>query len=367
MAGNEPAPPAIEVGRIDGARVAAVTRYGRPTDLLADRADAPSEVGAIVLGRVAGRHGASGGAFVEIGGARPGFLAKGNGKPGEPIVVQVTDDPRPGKGADLTADVALAGRALVHRPFGRGVTASRALPPAVAESGRARLAAVDPPGGWILRRGLALLPETAIAAEVAWLTERAEALRRAAAGAEPPGLLEPAPGVAERLILDTPGAAAVTCEDPAEARRLAAWARRAAPDLVPRIAAGPAPALEEVPALLMPRQPLPSGGAITIEATAALTAVDVDSAADTDPARVDCEAAVAVARLLRLGNIGGTVAIDFLTAARPEGFRAVRRSLARATADDPQPVAIAERAPFGVVLLTRRRRGRPLAAVLGAD
>ena len=76
---------------------------------------------------------------------------------------------------------------------------------------------------------------------------------------------------------------------------------------------------------------------------------------------------MAVARLLRLGNIGGTVAIDFLTAARPEGFRAVRRSLARATADDPQPVAIAERAPFGVVLLTRRRRGRPLAAVLGAD
>lgn len=366
MAGPAPAPPAIEVGRIDGARIAAVLRQGRPTDLLADRADAPSEVGAVYLGRVAGRHGASGGAFVEIGGARPGFLAKGKGRPGEAIVVQVTDDPRPGKGADLTGDVALAGRGLVHRPFGRGVTASRALPPAVADMGRARLAAVDPPGGWILRRGLALLPEAAVVAEIAWLTERAEALRQVAAGIEPPGLLEPAPGVAERLVLDTPGIAAVTCEDPADAGRLAAWARRAAPDLAPLVTPGPVPALDEVPALVRPRQPLPSGGAITIETTAALTAVDVDSAADTDPARVDREAATAVARLLRLGNIGGTVAIDFLTAARPEGFRAVRQALVRATADDPQPVAIAERAPFGVVLLTRRRRGRSLAAILGA-
>ena len=70
---------------------------------------------------------------------------------------------------------------------------------------------------------------------------------------------------------------------------------------------------------LKPRVDLPSGGYVIIEPTEALTVIDVNSGSFTRSANAretvlwtNCEAAIEIARQLKLRNIGGVIIIDFI-------------------------------------------------------
>ena len=70
---------------------------------------------------------------------------------------------------------------------------------------------------------------------------------------------------------------------------------------------------------LKPRVDLPSGGYIIIEPTEALTVIDVNSGSFTRSATAretvlwtNCEAAVEIARQMRLRNIAGVIVVDFI-------------------------------------------------------
>lgn len=80
--------------------------------------------------------------------------------------------------------------------------------------------------------------------------------------------------------------------------------------------------------------PLPSGGAIVIDHTEALVAVDVNSARATRGSdieetafRTNCEAADEVARQMRLRDLGGLIVIDFIDMNDPKNQRAVEQRL----------------------------------------
>jgi len=80
--------------------------------------------------------------------------------------------------------------------------------------------------------------------------------------------------------------------------------------------------------------PLPSGGAIVIDHTEALVAIDVNSARATRGAdiedtafRTNCEAADEVARQMRLRDLGGLIVIDFIDMAESKNQRAVEQRL----------------------------------------
>ncbi|MFT0534162.1 Rne/Rng family ribonuclease [Castellaniella hirudinis] len=107
---------------------------------------------------------------------------------------------------------------------------------------------------------------------------------------------------------------------------------------------------------------LPSGGAIVIDHTEALVAVDVNSARSTRGAdieetavRTNAEAADEVARQLRLRDLGGLIVIDFIDMEDSKNQRAVEQRLRDALHFDRARVQMGKISRFGLMELSRQR------------
>ena len=184
----------------------------------------------------------------------------------------------------------------------------------------------------------------------------------------------PADGRTGALLRAAPGPAAawwaehsetitqIVCASRAEAQRLKALLGAEAPveihtqgvDLF--AARGVEEAIE---AALEPTVPLPCGGSLVVEATAAVITIDVN----TGPAHIDTansEALIAVARELRRRNLAGHILVDVIPTRRGGTLPPL---LADLTAGDPA-VRVAGRTPLGMIELSRRRVGLSLAEVL---
>ncbi len=107
---------------------------------------------------------------------------------------------------------------------------------------------------------------------------------------------------------------------------------------------------------------LPSGGSIVIDPTEALTSIDVNSARATkggdieDTAfRTNCEAAVEVARQLRIRDLGGLVVIDFIDMENSRHQHEVEDKLRDALKLDRARVQLGRISRFGLMELSRQR------------
>lgn len=119
------------------------------------------------------------------------------------------------------------------------------------------------------------------------------------------------------------------------------------------------------------RVALAGGGAITIEPTTALTAIDVDSAGRTGEAdaerlalALNIEAAREAMRQLRLRAQGGLAAIDFVSMRQQPNRKAVEAALKDAAHGDPWGPIFAPMSRFGIVELSRAQFMRPVRDVL---
>ena len=107
---------------------------------------------------------------------------------------------------------------------------------------------------------------------------------------------------------------------------------------------------------------LPSGGAIVIDHTEALVAIDVNSARATRGGdieetafRTNLEAAEEVARQLRLRDLGGLIVIDFIDMESQKNQREVENRLRDALKYDRARVQIGKISRFGMMELSRQR------------
>ncbi|NLJ62445.1 MAG: Rne/Rng family ribonuclease, partial [Alcaligenaceae bacterium] len=107
---------------------------------------------------------------------------------------------------------------------------------------------------------------------------------------------------------------------------------------------------------------LPSGGAVVIDHTEALVAIDVNSARSTRGAdieetalRTNLEAADEVARQLRLRDLGGLIVIDFIDMEDNKNQRAVEQRLRDALHVDRARVQMGKISRFGLMELSRQR------------
>ncbi|WP_407351492.1 ribonuclease E/G [Luteimonas sp. R10] len=107
---------------------------------------------------------------------------------------------------------------------------------------------------------------------------------------------------------------------------------------------------------------LPSGGALVIDQTEALTAVDVNSARATKGGDIEetafhtnLEAADEVARQLRLRDLGGLVVIDFIDMSSNKHQREVENRLQNALKHDRARVQLGRISKFGLLEMSRQR------------
>jgi ribonuclease G len=205
---------------------------------------------------------------------------------------------------------------------------------------------------------------------------------QAALARDEPDLAIPAPdAVLELLRLFVgPALLRIAADSEALAGVVRAWLAKHAPDwkgVVEREPIGrtkleSAEIREQLEAALAPEVALPSGGVLTISPAAGLTAIDVDTeraaglSASATFARVNREAAVEIARQIRLRNLGGRIVIDFAGLGAGRQLPSAVAALRAAVADDPMAVQIAPPSSFGLVELLRRRERRTLAEMLGA-
>ena len=128
---------------------------------------------------------------------------------------------------------------------------------------------------------------------------------------------------------------------------------------------------EQILNLTTPRADLENGGYLVIERTEAMTVIDVNTGSftgkddlETTVFQTNLLAAREIARLVRLRNIGGIVAVDFIDM-QDEGHRlAVEEELAKAMADDKAKTRVFPMNELCVTLFTRKRTRNDLLSFL---
>lgn len=385
-----------------GARVALLQGAGNGRDGLGEavvevqieRADAASLVGSIRRGRVRRVVPGLKAAFVELGLERPGMLHVREtpmaGRAivdalhvGEHVLVQVIRDPVRDKGARLSMRPTLPGRRLALLPGQDRLAISQRIGDA-DEQGRLRALtqtareSLGTRHGCIIRSAAQGVGGDAIEAELGHLLSLWADVEEARGRVRVGEVLHQDLPLPLRAVRDlAPSEGAVTVNEPSTFGEIQRYMRQHAPELASRLSLheGPPSLFESagveraIDAALEPRVALPCGGHLVIEATEAMTTVDVNSGAfavagDDDVARVNREAAEALSRELRRRNVGGIVVIDFVEMPSRRHRREALDALRAGLADDPAATRVSGMSPLGLVELSRRRGGPSLAEQL---
>lgn len=368
-------------------------------DLAIEHAARRGLTGNVYMGRVVRVLPGMQAAFVEIGLARTAFLHADDlatrGAPpradirtlvreGDPLLVQVLKEPLGTKGARLTAHLAIPSRYLVLLPGDATIGVSGRI---TAEDERERLRDLvaagrgDAPDGYIVRTAAEGADAAALRADQDLLAHVWTAIRKRAAVAAVPSLVHADWPLEIRALRDLAqaGLSRVVVDSATVAARLRGFADEFLPDLAGRIEAcdDARPLFDrygiegEIARLLERRVELRSGGYLVIDQTEAMTTVDVNTGGfvghlDQEDTifRTNLEAATALARQLRLRNIGGIVIVDFIDMADAAHRAGVSEALAAAVAGDPGRPQVADVSPLGLVAMTRKRTRESLGHLL---
>jgi len=378
-------------------RIAAVLTDERVDELIV--AQGRYQIGDVYLGTVENVLPGIDAAFVNIGESeKNGFihvtdlgplrLKKGSAgitellEPRQKVLVQVMKEPTGTKGPRLTGNLALPGRYLVLQPHGQGVNISRRIS---SEAERNRLRAlgvlIKPPGaGLLIRTEADGISEDQLIDDLESLLRQWEAIQQAAETAAPPVLLNRDEDFIHRILRDHtgPDLARVVLDDPAAVARVTSFLGAEAETVLVEAHSEPADLLEHykvnaaIRDALKPRVDLPSGGYVIIEPTEALTVIDVNSGSFTRSANAretvlwtNCEAAIEIARQLKLRNIGGVIIIDFIDMDSRRDQLQLLEHFTTAVRDDAARPQIAQLTELGLVELTRKRQGQNIYELFG--
>lgn len=303
-------------------------------------------------------------------------------EPRQKVLVQVMKEPTGTKGPRLTGNLSLPGRFLVLQPHGQGVNISRRIN---GENERNRLRAlgvlIKPPGaGLLIRTEAEGISEDLLIDDLENLLRQWEGIQTAAESASPPVLLNRDEDFVHRVLRDlySPDVVRVVVDSADAVGRVQAFlgADQATlqvehhsdyPEILEHFRVNAA-----IRDALKPRVDLPSGGYVIIEPTEALTVIDVNSGSFTRSANAretvlwtNCEAAVEIARQLKLRNIGGVVIVDFIDMESRRDQLQLLEHFTQAVRHDGARPQIAQLTELGLVELTRKRQGQNIYELFG--
>ncbi len=382
----------------------ALTSQGIVQELHIERSMQRGQVGNLYLGRVARVLPGMQSAFIDIGQDRAAFIhvsdlrqnrhTRSQGDPvttipmekllfeGQTLLVQVIKDPMGTKGARLTTHISLAGRMLVYLPHEPHIGISQKIE---GEDERTTLrnriqalAGPDENGGFIVRTQAEAAADAELLADLDYLRALWANIQTRIKQQPVPSAIYVEPTLAQRVLRDmvTPDTRSITVDSRTVTQELLDWAERYTPSVRDRIHhyRGNRPLFdtasvdEEIDGALARRVELKSGGYLIIDQTEALTTVDVNTGSfvggrnfNDTIFKTNLEAAVAIARQLRLRNLGGIIVLDFIDMDDPEHQAAVLAELAKALAKDRTRTTISGFSQLGLVEMTRKRTRESLA------
>ena len=387
----------------------AVVENGAVQELHVERSLERGLVSNVYLGRVARVLPGMQSAFIDIGLERAAFLhvadvwhRQPDGEPpalarntapivpiekqvfeGQAIMVQVIKDPIGTKGARLSTQISIAGRLLVFLPQDDHVGVSQKIPPALRDSLRARLQALAGAqgGGFILRTNGEDASDTELAEDIAYLRKTWTRIKDASVKLPPGSLLHQDLDLLQRVLRDlvTDQTQAIRIDSRDQLDRLVEFGREFMPAAAAKLQhyKGERPIFdlfsidEEVARALGRRVELKSGGYLIIDQTEALTTVDVNTGGfvgarnfDDTIFKTNLEAAQAIARQLRLRNLGGIVIVDFIDMTREDHREAVLSEFRKQLARDRVKTMAGGFSQLGLVEMTRKRTRESLAHML---
>jgi len=386
---------------------AAVVESGVLQEVFLERASRRGLISNIYKGRVSRVLPGMQAAFIEIGMERTAFLHAsdifdprhadtGIEQPrtenirslvseGNEILVQVIKDPMGTKGARLTTHITLPSRLLVYIPQGKGVGISARIED---ENERERLRTAvqqhltaDEQAGYIVRTAAEDASPEALGSDVIYLRKLWEFVRQKGMRTEPGHLVHADLPLHLRILRDLLHADVikVVVDQPNAYHEMREFAGAFIPDALNRIEIYTEPRSvfelhhveEEIQKALDRKVPLKSGGYLIIDQTESMTTIDVNTGAfvghrnlEETIFRTNLEAAVTIARQLRLRNLGGIIIIDFIDMEEPDHRRQVIQALEKAFASDHVKTNISSVSPLGLVEMTRKRTRESLEHLL---
>lgn len=405
----------------------ALIEYGAVQELHVERTLERGLVGNVYLGKVSRVLPGMQSAFIDIGLERTAFLhvadiiapfapgsravsagsapdhrAAGGAVPierlvfeGQSLLVQVIKDPIGTKGARLSTQISIAGRLLVFLPQDNHIGVSQKIPSDLRDALRSRMQALsdaaaaaenngvvpESTGGFILRTNGEDSSDAELAEDIAYLRKTWSRIRDLSTRLPPMSLLHQDLSLLQRVLRDLAGedTQSIRIDSREQFEVLQKFGREFMPKAVEKLQLykGERPIFdlfnvdEEIARALGRRVDLKSGGYLVVDQTEALTTIDVNTGGyvgarnfDDTVFKTNLEATQAIARQLRLRNLGGIVIVDFIDMSRDDHREQVLAEFRKQLGRDRVKTTAGGFSQLGLVEMTRKRTRESLAHML---
>lgn len=302
---------------------------------------------------------------------------------GQYIMVQVVKEPIGTKGARLTTDVTIPSRYLVFMP---GASHSGVSQRIEDETERSRLrelvmAESNESGGFIVRTAAEGVGDEELIQDIKFLKMLWGKILKKKQGVRKSCVIHEDLTLACRVIRDFVGSELerIRIDSKLTFGQLNAFTEECVPELVGKLEyyPGERPIFDlfdvenEIQRALQRKVNLKSGGYLIIDQTEALTTVDINTGAFVGHRNLEetifntnIEATQAIARQLRLRNLGGIIIIDFIDMRSQEHQHRVTQSLENALTKDRTKTNVHGFSALGLVEMTRKRTKESLEYIL---
>ncbi|EPJ94313.1 MULTISPECIES: ribonuclease G [Pseudomonas] len=307
---------------------------------------------------------------------------------GQSLVVQVTKDPIASKGARLTTQLSIPSRYLVYMPRTAHVGISLKIED---EAERERLKQVvsdcvakegiKETGGFILRTAAEGAGADEILMDIRYLRRLWDQIEAQIKTVGAPTVIYEDLGLALRTLRDlvSPKIEKIRIDSRETFQKTTQFVAELMPEIADRLEhyPGERPIFDlygvedEIQKALDRKVPLKSGGYLVVDPAEAMTTIDVNTGAfvghrnlEETIFKTNLEAATAIARQLRLRNLGGIIIIDFIDMEDEEHQRQVLRTLEKQLERDHAKTNIIGITELGLVQMTRKRTRESLEQVL---
>lgn len=302
---------------------------------------------------------------------------------GQDIVVQVVKDPLGTKGARLTTDITLPSRYLVFMPGASHVGVSQRID---SEEERNRLKRVvgkycDENGGFIIRTAAEGADDKELSQDASFLKRLWSKVTERRAKYKTRSTLYGELGLSQRVLRDFVGTELnkILVDSRLEFENLKEFTSEYVPELTEKLELyeGEKPIFDmydtenEIQRALERKVVLKSGGYLIIDQTEAMTTIDINTGAFVGRRNLEetifntnIEATQAIARQLRLRNLGGIIIIDFIDMTSEEHRQRVIHSLQVSLDKDRVKTNINGFTQLGLVEMTRKRTRESIEHIL---